>query len=122
MSKGFAVILLACLFVRAISIEAGQTPSGIPKTTWDGVYTAEQAARGEAGYNANCSRCHGEDLGGPNGRPLKGDDFADHYREYSLDILLRTLRTMPPRAAVLRTPAFERISLTAMAMVAESCD
>src|SRR5688572_23183770 len=32
------------------------------KSTAAGVFTPEQAKRGEAAYNANCASCHGADL------------------------------------------------------------
>jgi len=34
------------------------------RSVWDGVYTAEQAKRGEALYANNCASCHGSALGG----------------------------------------------------------
>lgn len=35
---------------------------GAPLTTSDGVFTEEQAKRGEAAYRSSCSRCHGGNL------------------------------------------------------------
>ena len=33
-----------------------------PKSTSNGVFTAEQAKRGATAYNSNCSTCHGSEL------------------------------------------------------------
>jgi hypothetical protein len=41
----------------------------------DGYYTPDQAARGMADFNSNCSQCHGAQLEGGVGPSLKGTDF-----------------------------------------------
>jgi len=71
--------------------------SAARKTVWTGVYTAEQAKRGEAAYGAQCSRCHRDDLSGYTG--LKGSKFIDNWREDSLGSLwTRISKTMPAGA------------------------
>ena len=50
---------------------AAQAPQG--KTVWDGVYTDVQATRGKDAYDANCARCHREDLSGGQGPALTGE-------------------------------------------------
>jgi len=35
-----------------------------PRTVWDGVYTGEQAKRGEDAYKLSCGYCHRDDLAG----------------------------------------------------------
>lgn len=42
---------------------AGGEAAGDQASIWDGVFTAEQAARGERGYTA-CTQCHGRTLNG----------------------------------------------------------
>ena len=37
-----------------------QEPAPSERSVWDGVYTEEQAKRGEALYEKQCSACHGE--------------------------------------------------------------
>lgn len=74
-----------------------QTPV---KTVLDGAYTAAQAARGEAAYQANCAGCHGETLDGRAMGPLRGDKFMDRWREDSLAPLFDHIKTrMPANAA-----------------------
>ena len=42
-------------------------------TVWDGVFTDEQARRGETAYRQECSNCHGPELeGGDMTPPLIG--------------------------------------------------
>ncbi len=46
----------------------------------DGIYTAEQAHRGEALYQKQCVACHGAALDGAGPYPpLSGDDFLTKY-------------------------------------------
>jgi mono/diheme cytochrome c family protein len=46
----------------------------------DGIYSADQAHRGEAAYRKQCLSCHGEALDGVGPYPpLSGDDFLSKY-------------------------------------------
>lgn len=76
-------------FVRAIESQDARKPG---KTVWDGVYTAAQAARGEAEYERNCSSCH-DALEAPQ---LVGDAFLRRWFEDDLNTLYTKMRdTMP---------------------------
>jgi len=68
-----------------------------PKTTRDGVYTAEQSARGEAVYKGKCSSCHGDDLTGGGFAPaLVGDPFFEQWNTKTLsDLSSQVKDTMP---------------------------
>jgi S-disulfanyl-L-cysteine oxidoreductase SoxD len=47
----------------------------------DGLYTADQAHRGEAAYQKQCLSCHGAALDGVGPYPtLSGDDFLSKYQ------------------------------------------
>jgi mono/diheme cytochrome c family protein len=49
-----------------------QAPAGAKSVT-QGVYTAEQAARGKMLYTDNCAACHGDDLAGSGPMPPLGE-------------------------------------------------
>lgn len=67
------------------------------KSAWSGVYTVEQAARGEKLYFDRCSMCHGDDLGGRERAPaLAGSQFLDAWHGKTLKRLLDRIGTMPP--------------------------
>ena len=68
-------------------------------TVWDGVYSAEQATRGKALYEARCSVCHRADLGGGEGRPLVGVRFWESWGEDSLSSLYSVIRERMPASA-----------------------
>ena len=63
-------------------------------TALDGVYTTEQAARGEAVYTRSCAGCHeGQDADGP---LLAGKVFLDRWREDTLEPLYGFIKTSMP--------------------------
>jgi mono/diheme cytochrome c family protein len=66
------------------------------KTTWDAVYSAEQAAKGEALYNAQCSKCHGDSAMGGDAPSLADSGFAASWDSLTLEQLYtRTQTSMP---------------------------
>jgi mono/diheme cytochrome c family protein len=80
-------------FVVAAVIAAAQTPPA-KNPLWDGVYTEEQAARGNAEFQTTCSRCHTLDSSG--NRPLSGKQFWDHYTQKTLgDLFTFIQKNMP---------------------------
>ena len=66
------------------------------QTLDQGVYTEEQAKRGQAIYTDRCLSCHGEALRGRLGPPLTGDDFIAAWEKQPLSELVNKIRnTMP---------------------------
>jgi mono/diheme cytochrome c family protein len=62
-----------------------------------GVYTAPQAARGGALYQAKCSLCHGADLSGDGmAPPLAGPDFSAHWGGQPVADLFDQIHTAMP--------------------------
>lgn len=64
---------------------------------WDGVFTKEQASRGQTAYREECARCHAENLGGGEGSPaLAGSQFVKNWSGKTVgDLLDRIIKTMP---------------------------
>lgn len=109
------LLLLPALLSPALLLSLTGVPSAAPvsgsappvrqvarradRTVWDSVFTAEQAARGEAGYEQNCARCHQSSLGGADEAPaLAGATFLGKWNGLTLgDLHDRVRRTMPPR-------------------------
>ena len=67
------------------------------RTVWDGVYTEEQAKRGETIYQEHCVRCHGPKLlGGNEVGALTGPVFNGNWNGVPLSQMLDRVRvTMP---------------------------
>src|SRR5262249_7671818 len=76
--------------------KAEESPPG-PRTVWDGVYTEEQAKRGEGFYRESCPLCHGEALlGRERANPLTGPVFNSNWDGVMLGDLMERMRlTMP---------------------------
>jgi len=68
------------------------------KTVLDGVYSADQAARGQAAYSARCSSCHLNDLTGYRGA-LHGIAFAEKFQGDTLDGFFDVTKASMPRGA-----------------------
>jgi mono/diheme cytochrome c family protein len=63
----------------------------------DGVYTKEQASRGQAKYTQVCSGCHQADLSGSDQAPgLVGGDFLDRWSDQTVGDLADRIRTSMP--------------------------
>lgn len=67
------------------------------RTTWDSVYTDEQATRGQAAYNRTCARCHLESLAGADESPaLTGAAFLSNWNGLTLgEMHARVKKSMP---------------------------
>jgi len=84
-------VLVAVLCLAFVSLSQTQ------RSVWDGVFSADQAKRGQARYNELCSTCHGQSLeGGESAPPLAGGEFLSNWNTLSVgDLFDRTRSTMP---------------------------
>jgi mono/diheme cytochrome c family protein len=94
-----AAILVAysALRVPATSVAQQAPPSPESRSVWDGVYTEEQAKRGESLYGKECASCHADTLvGGGGASPLTGGTFLSNWNGLTLgDLFDRIRKTMP---------------------------
>jgi mono/diheme cytochrome c family protein len=78
--------------------QGGQNSSGERRTVWSGVYTTEQAKRGEAQYDEQCAPCHQFDMQGDGlDVPALADErFRDRWDNRTLRRLLDVIsKSMP---------------------------
>lgn len=76
----------------------GASPTEPTQSVWDGVYTAEQAKRGEILYAQKCVRCHGSDLAGGEVAPaLNNAEFKANWSGLSVDDLLERVKVSMPQ-------------------------
>jgi len=105
LQKSLTMLWLAAVFLGVLS--AGRVGAQTRRTVWDGVFTAEQAARGRMIFATTCAACHQEDLsGGRSLPPLQGKIFLNHWNEGSLDALFSRVKSMPPGKATLGDAAY----------------
>ena len=96
-----ATILLLASIASPLCLLHAQAPaSSESRSVWDGVYTEEQAKRGEPVYRKECAACHGELLtGGESAPPLTGGAFLANWNGLTMgDLFARIRKTMPQSA------------------------
>ena len=95
MNSRFAISLTLAalaggLFGAALRAQQAST------STSSGVYTADQAKRGQAVYADACSKCHLDDLSGGTSPPLIGNEFLGSWKGKTVGALFEQVRmTMP---------------------------
>src|SRR4249920_239265 len=86
------VLALSVVSALSVAVIVGQQaqPSGI--------YTTQQATRGQGAYVTNCAGCHRPDLGGTNEAPqLAGGNFLNTWgTRTTADLLNYIQSSMPP--------------------------
>jgi mono/diheme cytochrome c family protein len=89
MARRATVIIVALLGFGAAAQERA--------TVWDGVFTDEQARRGETVYRQECSNCHGPELEGADMTPpLIGGGFTANWNDLTVGDLYERIRTTMP--------------------------
>jgi len=83
-------------FAVALSLSsAGLTQDAA--SIWDGIFSAEQASRGEVVYTEACIACHGQDLGGNSNSPgLVGMGFMFLWEERTVGEFFEKIRSEMP--------------------------
>ena len=97
-----AAMLIVGLFGGVLGRATGrmarwQETAPTSRSVWDGVYTEEQAKRGEEFYRKECASCHGDTLvGGGGAAPLTGGAFLANWNGLTVgDLFDRIRKTMP---------------------------
>lgn len=93
MTRWFCASILSAGVVAAAAAQ-----SAAPRSVWDGVYTEEQARRGEKVAGEQCARCHGQTLAGAEAAPaLVGDVFNANWDSVPLGDLFERIRISMPQ-------------------------
>ena len=99
--RSLATISTWCWILCAQLATSAQQPPATSsgqssRSVWAGVYTAQQAKRGEAIYARECASCHGPTVKDGQAPPLAGEAFLAEWNGHSVgDLFERTCRTMP---------------------------
>ena len=84
--------------MRIVLLVALALAQDATRSVWDGVYTEEQAGRGQGLYNQHCASCHADTLmGGEMSPPLTGGDFLSNWNGLTLGDLFERIRTTMPQ-------------------------
>jgi quinoprotein glucose dehydrogenase len=99
MSVKLAAMVVLVGLMSAVAFRSTSHAQQPPPTrsVWDGVYTKEQATRGEPIYAARCESCHGATMeGGEMAPALTGPTFLANWDGLTVgDLFDRTRLTMP---------------------------
>jgi|JI81BgreenRNA_FD_contig_81_1020267_length_1943_multi_3_in_0_out_0_1 mono/diheme cytochrome c family protein len=91
------VFITAGLLLAAVGF-GGATAQESGRSVWQGVFTPEQATRGQAVYAQRCGACHGAALNGTGeAPPLIGGEFISHWDTMSVGDLFDRVRTTMPQ-------------------------
>lgn len=83
--------------LAAFAAAPGAASPHADRTTWDSIFTAEQAERGQTAYTQLCARCHRDALGGGDEAPaLTGSAFMSGWNGLTLEELHERIRTTMP--------------------------
>lgn len=96
--------------------QGGVSPLGEPgslalseadaRSVRDGIYTVEQARRGEEAYRVSCASCHLPGLEGDGvSPPLKGSAFIQRWQGLGVSDLVASIRSTMPQNAPFSLPA-----------------
>jgi mono/diheme cytochrome c family protein len=89
---------LGALAVAGVVVGTALSLAAQAKSQWDGVYSAEQATRGQALYGEKCASCHGPDLtGGEMAPALVGGEFSANWNDLSVGDLFERIRISMPQ-------------------------
>ena len=97
----YAVLAAYSTNYGRVDVSARQSASlSDARSVWDGVYTEEQAKRGETVYRKECASCHADTLqGGGGAAPLTGGNFLSNWNGLTVgDLFDRIRKTMPQGA------------------------
>jgi cytochrome c len=100
MKKHYAIALMTgagLLIAGLLTVELGAQTT---KSVWDGVYTSDQAKRGQPIYVEKCASCHSSDLsGGESAPPLTGGQFMSNWDGLPVGDLFKRMKDSMPQNA-----------------------
>lgn len=89
--------ILLTVALSGLAASAAVLAQGAPRSIWEGVYTADQAARGKEQFDGHCAKCHGATLAGNEMAPaLSGAAFLDNWNGIMVSDLVERIRTTMP--------------------------
>jgi cytochrome c len=104
------VCLIALWMIGVIATVRAQAT----KSVWDGVYTPEQAKRGEDSFTKNCAECHQADLSGDGFAPaLSGAEFMNAWNGLTVGDLFDRIRVSMPPGKESSVPNQEKMDIVA---------
>ena len=95
------IVIISCIVTPMALVSMSATQRALT-TVSSGVYTLEQARRGEQIYKQQCTVCHRDNLLGntvDGGPPLRGLQFTTRWEGLSIETMLGTVEELMPMVA-----------------------
>jgi cytochrome c553 len=100
MKKHYALALMTGAGVLIAGLLTVSLRAQATRSVWDGVYTNDQAKRGQPIYVSACASCHSSDLsGGESAPPLTGGQFMSNWDGLPAGDLFKRMRDSMPQNA-----------------------
>jgi quinoprotein glucose dehydrogenase len=104
------------------SQQPGSASAPKASSVWSGIYSAEQAKRGEASAAKNCTKCHNPGLeGGQDGPSLVGPEVMGAWSSQSVGNLFDRIKSTMPADAPLTLGAAEVADIVAYVLSLNKC-
>jgi mono/diheme cytochrome c family protein len=101
-------------FAAWVAVSCAAVSGQETRSVWDGVYTAEQAKRGEALYGQHCASCHAGNLLGAEEAPaLTGPEFGGNWNGLAVGDLYDRIRTSMPADDPGKVSAQQKVDIIA---------
>lgn len=115
LARQLALVTAVLLFLWAVAPAHRPTSLSSHAAAQDAIFTAAQAARGQALYERRCAACHGQRLEGASSLPLAGERFLARWGQgdRNVDELYYITRTQMPYGAGGTLTAQQYIDLVA---------
>jgi cytochrome c len=87
-------------FLAVMALVAAPGSGEVKRSVWDGVYTDQQAGRGERQYTRSCESCHGSDLSGDSVTEIPAlalDAFMTSWNGRTVNDLVVTMKRSMPK-------------------------
>jgi cytochrome c len=88
--------ILLTLMTLAALVPAQSLQAQPRQSVWDGIYSEEQASRGQTLFQQSCARCHGVNLAGTFETPPLVGRFIPYWAGTTMDVLFDYVSTAMP--------------------------
>jgi len=100
MTKQHAIALMTGAGLLTAGLLTVQLRAQTNRSVWDGVFSSDQAKRGQPVYVEKCASCHSSDLsGGESAPPLTGGTFMSNWDGLPVGDLFKRMKDSMPQNA-----------------------
>jgi S-disulfanyl-L-cysteine oxidoreductase SoxD len=98
LTKTAVTAVALCATSGLLYAQNGDAPVPVTRNVWTGVYSLDQARRGQDTYYQVCAQCHGRELEGDDSEgvtPLAGPHFMTNWDTHTVADLVKRIHAQP---------------------------